>query len=328
MSRLPAVTHYDILQVSPTASAEVIRAAYKSLMQLNHPDRHPGDAAKAELAARIAQAYEQLSDPARRQAYDAQLRAAASPPAYPPPPPARPATADPGLGAAAARARTRSAAAPARSGSRFWPWALVGGVAAAALAWWFQPGARPAADTLETLRTAMAAPERTEAERRALFARKLALLAQDPAARARHQQELLADREAALMRLFDQPLTLELAGSTAADAPPERYRVTIPALQLRLGSVDRAKLLAHLERQRDSLQRQVISHLERQSGAQLLRAGGETVLEGWILDALDTALNTRRGDEYPSTFLESPGRYGVVAAVMPDGFRIQPATAP
>ena len=119
-----------------------------------------------------------------------------------------------------------------------------------------------------------------------------------------------------------------MAGSTTADPPAERYRVTVPDLQLRLGSVDRAKLLAHLERQRESLQRQVLAHLERQSAAQLLRAGGETVLEGWILDALDTALGTRRTEEYPSTWLESPGRYGVVAAVLPDGFAIKPANAP
>lgn len=315
------MTHYDILQVSPTASAEVIRAAYKSLMQSCHPDRHPGDAQKAELAARISQAYEQLSDPVRRQAYDAQLRAAQASPDAGATPPA------PGLAAAAVRARP-PAAAPARTGGRLWPWVVVGGMAATALAWWLQPGGAAPTDTLDGLRTAMAAPDRTEAERRALSDRKMALLARDPAARARYQQELLADREAASLRLFDQPVTVEMAGSTTADPPAERYRVTVPDLQLRLGSVDRAKLLAHLERQRESLQRQVLAHLERQGAAQLLRAGGETVLEGWILDALDTALGTRRTEEYPSTWLESPGRYGVVAAVLPDGFAIKPANAP
>ena len=37
-----APSHYDILEVSHTASPEVIRAAYRSLMQRYHPDKNPG----------------------------------------------------------------------------------------------------------------------------------------------------------------------------------------------------------------------------------------------------------------------------------------------
>ena len=64
---------YEILEVSPKASAEVIRAAYKSLMQRVHPDKSPTDTAMAERAAQIVQAYERLSDPARRAEYDREL---------------------------------------------------------------------------------------------------------------------------------------------------------------------------------------------------------------------------------------------------------------
>jgi curved DNA-binding protein CbpA len=55
--------HYDTLEVHPRASQEVIRAAYRSLMQRYHPDRNPGDVAAAARAASIAQAYDVLSDP-------------------------------------------------------------------------------------------------------------------------------------------------------------------------------------------------------------------------------------------------------------------------
>ena len=34
-------THYDNLQVARNASPEVIKAAYRSLSQKHHPDRHP-----------------------------------------------------------------------------------------------------------------------------------------------------------------------------------------------------------------------------------------------------------------------------------------------
>ena len=70
--------HYDTLEVSPKASPEVIRAAYKSLMQRHHPDKHTATAQAPDLAARIAQAYGVLSDPQQRATYDLQLQSAAA----------------------------------------------------------------------------------------------------------------------------------------------------------------------------------------------------------------------------------------------------------
>jgi curved DNA-binding protein CbpA len=69
-------THYDNLQVSRTASAEVIRAAYRTLAQRWHPDRNPEDRAHAERVTRIINAaYEALSDPARRAEHDSWIKA-------------------------------------------------------------------------------------------------------------------------------------------------------------------------------------------------------------------------------------------------------------
>ena len=69
----PITNHYDILEVSPKASAEVIRAAYKSLMQRHHPDKSVNGTGSTPLASSIALAYEVLSDPQRRLAYDQAL---------------------------------------------------------------------------------------------------------------------------------------------------------------------------------------------------------------------------------------------------------------
>ena len=66
---MPA-NHYDTLEVSPKASAEVIRAAYKSLMQRHHPDKQADAANNSDRATHIAQAYAVLSDPGQRAAYD------------------------------------------------------------------------------------------------------------------------------------------------------------------------------------------------------------------------------------------------------------------
>lgn len=71
-------TLYDRLSVSPAAPAEVIRAAYRVLSQRHHPDRNGGDAASARTMQAINEAYAVLSDPQRRRAYDAALRAASS----------------------------------------------------------------------------------------------------------------------------------------------------------------------------------------------------------------------------------------------------------
>jgi DnaJ-class molecular chaperone len=50
--------------------AEVIRVAYKSLMQRHHPDKSVNGSESTPLASSIALAYEVLSDPQRRMAYD------------------------------------------------------------------------------------------------------------------------------------------------------------------------------------------------------------------------------------------------------------------
>lgn len=64
--------HYTTLQVAPDASAAAIRAAYRALAQRYHPDKHPGDAQRAaSQMQQLNAAYEVLSDPVQRAAYDA-----------------------------------------------------------------------------------------------------------------------------------------------------------------------------------------------------------------------------------------------------------------
>ncbi|NJD07021.1 MAG: J domain-containing protein [Methylococcaceae bacterium] len=63
-------THYDNLKVARNAPPEVIRAAYKSLSQKYHPDKNPGNADAARIAAIINTAYEILSDPDKRRKHD------------------------------------------------------------------------------------------------------------------------------------------------------------------------------------------------------------------------------------------------------------------
>ena len=63
---------YEILGVGKTASDDEIKKAYRKLAMKYHPDRNQGDAAKAaeEKFKEAKEAYEMLSDPQKRAAYD------------------------------------------------------------------------------------------------------------------------------------------------------------------------------------------------------------------------------------------------------------------
>jgi hypothetical protein len=64
------VTHYDTLRVSPSAEDAVIRASYRALMRLYHPDTNDDPEAQAR-AREITAAFAVIGDPAKRAAYDA-----------------------------------------------------------------------------------------------------------------------------------------------------------------------------------------------------------------------------------------------------------------
>lgn len=84
MMRQPEPDPYAILGVTRNATDNEIRAAYHALVAKYHPDKHQGNPLEglaAEKMAEINRAYEILSEPARRSAYDSQgpwPRAAAS----------------------------------------------------------------------------------------------------------------------------------------------------------------------------------------------------------------------------------------------------------
>lgn len=63
--------YYELLSVRQDATDEEIRKAYRRLVRNHHPD-YSGQADAAEFR-KIQEAYETLSDPARRAAYDREL---------------------------------------------------------------------------------------------------------------------------------------------------------------------------------------------------------------------------------------------------------------
>lgn len=71
--------HYATLGLDRRCTPDQIRAAYRALARRHHPDLNPGSDEALPRSREINAAYEILSDPARRRAYDRDLDARSQP---------------------------------------------------------------------------------------------------------------------------------------------------------------------------------------------------------------------------------------------------------
>src|SRR3954462_6571119 len=62
--------YYHVLGLEKTATADEVKKAYRQLAVKYHPDKNPGDKTAEEKFKELGEAYEALSDPQKRAAYD------------------------------------------------------------------------------------------------------------------------------------------------------------------------------------------------------------------------------------------------------------------
>jgi hypothetical protein len=323
------VDHYETLEVSRHASPEVIRAAYKSLMQRLHPDKRPQGQADGERAAQVARAYEVLSDAVQRAAYDQELQRAATAPSPMP-------DGHPSHGAGGGVGGTRGGlgrtvggqdqapGAPAAAFSTLGPWVLAlavltaGGVGAW-MAWGSKPS-NPGAE-LASIHQAFASADLTEAKRRQLFERKQAILSRHPEWFATDHTQKAEDMAGRTFALLDSPLSVRLV-STPSVGRELVFELTIEHVSLLVGTFDAQRHLAHLANHRERLVGALAERLAKVDPGLLAGPQSATYLQTLLLETIVAALGTDPTQTYPSTYFESPGRYGVVGLVLPDPFKL------
>jgi molecular chaperone DnaJ len=61
---------YDLLGVDRSATQEEIKGAFRKMAQLHHPDKNPGDSGAQQRFKEVNAAYQILSDPQKRAAFD------------------------------------------------------------------------------------------------------------------------------------------------------------------------------------------------------------------------------------------------------------------
>ena len=66
--------HYEELGISPDATGDEIRSAYRQAALEHHPDKNPEDPSAHVRFQRIQEAYSVLSDPHERAWYDSQRK--------------------------------------------------------------------------------------------------------------------------------------------------------------------------------------------------------------------------------------------------------------
>ena len=291
------VNHYDILEVSPKASAEVIRAAYKSLMQRHHPDKQADTTRGSEHASRIAQAYSVLSDPGQRAAYDQTLLL-------------------PSLPSVPARASTKTRNTPPRKAWYVWyAWGLIATILVAGGVILAQPKKRAdARPPLSEQRSSPGqAPEGSVAQGTA------------PVLPGAPPTETPAQLQARTVLPYALDLSVELPPANPG-AGNSGHVLTIVELGLRVGTSEPQRWIEKIEAQRQDILRQILVQLASARAEELTKPEADLYLKSLIGTAVAKAIGMPAAPPTPPASPPvDPTLLPVqpIEVLLPQGFRLR-----
>jgi curved DNA-binding protein CbpA len=302
------MSHYEILEVSPNASPEVIKAAYRSLMQRYHPDRNPGDVVSAERASLVVQAYAVLSDSSNRAAYDIKLNQQLT--AH--------LTSNPNKHRVTATQPARAA----KDNQSYWlVWLLSaviilsGGVFLSLSKKQLSPESE-----LKELRLSIQEKQLAPEQLQTQIKRVDEILRTHPEIL---KKEARAQAKALLARTVPMLITnLTVSLRTTDAASSSVHILSIPMLDAIVGTFDPEKVMRNLVSNQVLINQKLVERLADTKYEELIKIDSEHYLKEIILDSIGETIGANRRENYPSTGIESPARYGVIEVSLPQSFSV------
>ncbi len=307
------MNYYELLEISPKASQEVIRAAYKSLMQRYHPDKNPGNIEAARRAALIVQAYGVLSDITQRNAYDLQLKDT---------PAQKPFTPSSGRNylAKSSGVAYRNQQAAEKNKYTWYAWGLIGVilVSGSIILLVSNKNQLQAEQDLRAKAEILQSSQKKDA---AVF-QKL-----DSIEKKINQQE--ADLAGKITPIFSTPLTIilkvpeKLSAEDKIMQPQREHLLSIPRLLVKAGPLEPERFIRRIEDKKESINLELANQLAYAKYEELIKPDGEKYLKNLILHALREVTEAKQFGPPPPSGPDSAGQYGVVDIFLPDSFIVK-----
>ena len=306
------MNHYEILEVSANASPEVIRAAYRSLMQRYHPDRNPGNTEAAGRALLVNQAYEVLSDANKRAAYDSELNHGSSDHSG-------------SIGNGREHARTRPASAANDSQSSWFGWSLI---AFAVLAGWLilaPSGIRESPESeLNKINESLKVGRLTEKQRQDKIKRIEEIFRAHPEIFIKEAKERAKGEVNRTIPIFIAKLTVALKAEDPGKLSEDTEHVLfIPILGVKVGTFDSERAIGSIERDKEAIGQKLAEKLASAKYEELNKNDAEDYLKNIILDSIGETTGTDRRKDFPPSATEVPGRYGAIDVLLPKSFLVR-----
>ncbi|MBI5889219.1 MAG: DnaJ domain-containing protein [Nitrosomonadales bacterium] len=276
---------YETLEVSQSASPEVIKAAYKSLMQRYHPDKNPGNAEIAAHALQVVQAYEVLSDPDKRTAYDIKLRQQAADYAN--------AIRDRSSGVRAASARNGSPVAEERK-SYWLLWLLI------ALTIGFSLFAMSVLKSDKSPGSDLANP---------------GISAREAVARA-------SEEVARTIPSYVLDMSVELRDTNGSSLVDAARVLSIPVMGVTVGRTDSQTVVRTLETRKDLVLQKLEERLAGAKYDELIKADGEQYLKNLVVNSINDAIGTNQLDGVSLSGAGTQRPYGVADVALPRSYSV------
>lgn len=248
------MNHYEVLEVSQSASPDVIKAAYKSLMQRHHPDRNPGDAKAVERSVAVALAYEVLSDPSRRVAYDLELKQRAVVP--------------PAVETRARHIVAMAAQQEKEAGVRGWLWLLL---LPAVMIGWF----------------ALSLGDSATGESRVPEVQT----GTEGGAKLSGAEKFMSSTQSRTIPVLFKDMQVSLPASAVGGTG---CTLSLRSIGIVAGGFDPEKFLPFVEENKDYIQQKLVARLATLNCAELMGLNGAAYLKQSIFDSLDEITGTRQ----------------------------------